>query len=90
MPANSVGTGLGNTDVSFYTLANTPTAPTVNNPTAGTLDVDDRRGRRQPREYHLRDQGGGRPVCADERRAERLGRLSRRPLPGPLPRRLVG
>ena len=37
--ANSVGTGLGNTDASFYTLANTPTAPIVGNPTAGTLDV---------------------------------------------------
>lgn len=37
--ANSVGTALDNTDVSFYTLANTPTAPTVNNPTPGTLDV---------------------------------------------------
>ena len=37
--ANSVGTGIGTSDVSFYTLANTPTAPTVGNPTAGTLDV---------------------------------------------------
>jgi hypothetical protein len=37
--ANSVGTALDNTDVSFYTLANTPTAPIVNNPTPGTLDV---------------------------------------------------
>jgi hypothetical protein len=36
---NSLGTGLASTEVSFYTLANTPAAPTVNNPTAGTLDV---------------------------------------------------
>jgi hypothetical protein len=36
---NSQGTGLSSTEVSFYTLANTPVAPTVNNPTAGTLDV---------------------------------------------------
>jgi hypothetical protein len=37
--ANSVGTGIGNSDVSFYTLANTPTAPTVGNPMTATLDV---------------------------------------------------
>ena len=36
---NSVGTAIGGVDVSFYTLANTPTAPTVGNPTTGSLDV---------------------------------------------------
>ena len=35
---NSSGTTLG-TELSFYTLANVPSAPTVNNPTATTLDV---------------------------------------------------
>jgi photosystem II stability/assembly factor-like uncharacterized protein len=35
---NSVGTGYGERN-DFYTLANVPSAPTVNNPTATTLDV---------------------------------------------------
>ena len=35
---NSVGTTQGN-EISFYTLAEIPTAPTVNNPTANTLSV---------------------------------------------------
>ena len=37
--ANTLGPVLDNSEVSFYTLANTPTAPTVGNPTPGTLDV---------------------------------------------------
>ncbi|HMO34369.1 MAG TPA: hypothetical protein PKE07_15335, partial [Lacibacter sp.] len=35
---NSVNTTLG-AELDFWTLANTPTAPTVNNPTGSTLDV---------------------------------------------------
>ena len=35
---NSVGTSYG-TVSTFYTLANAPSAPTVNNPTSGSLDV---------------------------------------------------
>ena len=35
---NTVGTGYGSS-VDFWTLANVPSAPTVNNPTATTLDV---------------------------------------------------
>ena len=36
---NSQGTTLGSSDVSFYTLANAPAAPTVNNATTSSLDV---------------------------------------------------
>jgi hypothetical protein len=36
---NSAGTNLGSSDVSFYTLANTPTAPTVNGATSSSLNV---------------------------------------------------
>ena len=36
---NGIGNTLGSSDVSFYTAANTPNAPTVGNPTATTLDV---------------------------------------------------
>ncbi len=36
---NSIGTALDSSDTSFYTLANTPTAPGVGNPTATSLDV---------------------------------------------------
>ena len=36
---NSAGNTLDSADVSFYTLANTPTAPTVNGPTASSLNV---------------------------------------------------
>jgi uncharacterized repeat protein (TIGR02543 family) len=36
---NAAGTGLGATDVSFYTLANTPTAPTVSSPTQTSVNV---------------------------------------------------
>jgi hypothetical protein len=37
--SNSVGFTLDSADVSFYTLANTPTAPTVGSPTTNTLNV---------------------------------------------------
>jgi len=37
--ANSVGATLGGSDVSFYTLANPPAAPTVGNPTTTSLAV---------------------------------------------------
>ena len=36
---NSAGTGIGSSDVSFYTLANTPSAPTVNGATINSLNV---------------------------------------------------
>jgi hypothetical protein len=36
---NSAGNSIGGSDVSFYTLANTPTAPTVGTPTTNTLEV---------------------------------------------------
>ena len=36
---NSVNTTLSTPELSFYTLANTPSAPTVNNPTTTSLDV---------------------------------------------------
>jgi len=36
---NSVGTGIGGSDVSFFTLANTPSAPTVNGATPNSLNV---------------------------------------------------
>jgi len=36
---NSAGTGLGSSDVSFYTPANTPSAPTVNGATPNSLNV---------------------------------------------------
>ena len=36
---NSVNTTLSTPELSFYTLANAPNAPTVNNPTTTTLDV---------------------------------------------------
>jgi len=37
--SNSVGNTLGSSDVSFYTLANTPSAPTVGSPTTSSLNV---------------------------------------------------
>jgi hypothetical protein len=37
--SNSVGFTLGSADVSFYTLANTPTAPVVNGATTNSLNV---------------------------------------------------
>jgi len=36
---NANGTTLSTPELSFYTLANTPSAPTVANPTTTTLDV---------------------------------------------------
>lgn len=36
---NLVGTTLSTSEFSFYTLANTPTAPTVNNPQSNSLDI---------------------------------------------------
>ena len=36
---NTVGTVLSTPELNFYTLANTPSSPTVNNPTVSTIDV---------------------------------------------------
>lgn len=58
--ANSLGTGIGSSDVSFYTLANTPSAPTVGNPTASSLDVTIGGGDGNPgiTTYAIKEAGG--------------------------------
>ena len=73
---NSVGTGLASTDVSFYTLANTPVAPTVSNPTASTLNVaiGGSDGNPAITTYAIKEAGG--QFVQSSGRAGRLSRFS--------------
>lgn len=63
---NSAGTGYG-AENSFYTLANVPTAPTVNNTTSSTLDVIIGSGDSNPSttQYAIRQKSSGQYVQAD-------------------------
>jgi hypothetical protein len=65
--ANSIGTTLDSSDVSFYTLANTPTAPTVGNPTQTSLDVaiGATDGNPAPTTYAVKETGTAKFVQAD-------------------------
>ncbi|MGE5343161.1 MAG: choice-of-anchor Q domain-containing protein [Candidatus Omnitrophota bacterium] len=62
---NSAGTGYGSR-VSFWTLANTPTAPTVNNATSSTLDVAvNVNGNPAATEFCIQETGTGKYVQSD-------------------------
>ncbi|HMO05040.1 MAG TPA: Calx-beta domain-containing protein [Kiritimatiellia bacterium] len=59
---NSAGSALGS-ELSFWTLANTPSAPTVNNPTPATLDVAiNANGNPSSTEFAIQDVGSGQYV----------------------------
>jgi len=57
---NSIGTTLSTPELSFFTLANTPSAPTVGNATASTLDITIGSGDGNPSitAYAIKEAGG--------------------------------
>ena len=64
---NVIGTTLDGADTSFYTLANTPTAPTVNGATTSSLNVAIGSGDGNPASttYAIQETTGGKYVQAD-------------------------
>ncbi|MFZ4401263.1 MAG: hemoblobin-interacting domain-containing protein [Bacteroidales bacterium] len=63
---NSIAATLSTNEISFYTLANFPSAPTVNNPTSSTLDVAvNVNGNPSTTEFAIQETGSLKYVQAD-------------------------